>query len=170
MTGLRLSRIDHVALRVADLDEAAARWCIQFGLVERSRDEGRAYLACNDEPYSLELIEGDSPGHDHVAFELARACSLDDARAHLTASGVEWRDEPGSLVSADPDGRAVHLLSHREPASDRDRWPQHARASTAVHLGGPRRLGHVNSLTPDIDGERHVLHGCARHARVGLAR
>ena len=143
--------MDHVALRVVDLDEAAARWCIQFGLIERSREEGRAYLACNDEPYSLELIAGGSPGHDHVAFELDRACSLDDARAHLTANGVEWRDEPGSVVTADPDGRALHLLAHREPASDRDRWPQHARASTTVHLGGPRRLGHVNSLTSDID-------------------
>mgnify|MGYP006152008123 CR=1 FL=1 len=28
-------------------------------------------LACNDEPYCLELVEGGSPGHDHFAFELA---------------------------------------------------------------------------------------------------
>ena len=55
---MRLHRIDHVCLRVADLDEAAARWSIQFGLVERERRAGRAYLACNDEPYSLELVEG----------------------------------------------------------------------------------------------------------------
>mgnify|MGYP001132454464 CR=1 FL=1 len=39
---IRLGRIDHVCLRVRDLDEAAARWCLQFGLVERSRESGRA--------------------------------------------------------------------------------------------------------------------------------
>ena len=32
---IRLRRIDHVGLRVADLDEASARWALQLGLVER---------------------------------------------------------------------------------------------------------------------------------------
>ncbi len=50
-----------MALRVADLDEAVARWCLQFGLAERQRDTGRAFLACNDEPYSLELVHGRRP-------------------------------------------------------------------------------------------------------------
>ena len=34
--------------------------------------------------------------------------------------------------------------------SETARWPQHARASSSVHLGGPRRLGHVNSLTGSL--------------------
>ena len=59
-----------MGLRVADLEEAAARWCMQLGLVERQRDSGRAFLACNDEPYSVELLEGAEPGYDHVAFRL----------------------------------------------------------------------------------------------------
>ena len=84
---IRLHRLDHVCLQVADLDEASARWQIQFGLVERSRAGGRAFLACNDEPYCLELVEGDEPGHDHTAFELALECSLDDARAHFDDLG-----------------------------------------------------------------------------------
>jgi catechol 2,3-dioxygenase-like lactoylglutathione lyase family enzyme len=44
----------------------------------------------------------------------------------------------------------VQLVPPRPAAAERDRWPQHARASSAVHLGGPRRLGHVNSLTGDL--------------------
>ena len=44
----------------------------------------------------------------------------------------------------------MQLLPHRPAADERDRWPQHARASSTVHLGGPRRLGHVNSLTGDL--------------------
>ncbi|WP_411276764.1 hypothetical protein, partial [Gaiella sp.] len=68
---IRLHRLDHVCLRVADVDDASARWALQFALLERSRENGRALLACNDEPYCLELVEGDSPGHDHFAFELS---------------------------------------------------------------------------------------------------
>ncbi len=147
---MRLHRLDHCALRVADLDEAAARWRVQFGLVERSRDGGRAFLACNDEPYCLELIEGDAPGHDHFAFELHRDCSLEDTRAHLQSLDVEWSEQGGCLFVDDPDGRPVQLMPYREPAGPEGRWPQHARRSTSVHLGGARKLGHVNCLTADI--------------------
>jgi catechol 2,3-dioxygenase-like lactoylglutathione lyase family enzyme len=147
---IRLGRIDHVCLRVADVDEAAARWCLQFGLVERAREGGRALLACNDEPYSLELIEDGPPGHDHVAFELRHDCSLDDVRSHLEAQGHEWEERDGCVVVDDPDGRAVQLLPHAAAAAEIDRWPQHARPSSTVHVGGPRRLGHVNCLTGDL--------------------
>ena len=147
---IRLGRIDHVGLRVDDLDEASARWALQFGLVERRRTDDRAYLACNDEPYSLELSVGGEPGLDHYAFELHRTCALDDARTHLESSDVAWREEDDSILVDDPDGRVVQLLPWREPASEVDRWPQHARPSATVHVGGPRRLGHVNCLTGDI--------------------
>ena len=147
---ISLLRLDHVCLRVTDLEEASARWQIQFGLVERSRGGGRALLACNDEPYCLELVEGGRSGHDHTAFELRRGCSLDDARAHLTASGVGWEEREDSLFVADPDGRPVQLIPHRAAATEVDRWPQHARPSSTVHVGGPRKLGHVNCLTGDI--------------------
>jgi catechol-2,3-dioxygenase len=144
---IRLHRVDHVCLRVADLDEAAARWALQFGLVERARAGGRALLAANDEPYCLELVEGGEPGQDHTGFELARDCPLDDARSHLEATGVAWDERGGSLFVADHDGRGVELMPFRPPATEVDRWPQHARPSTSVHVGGPRRLGHVNCLT-----------------------
>ena len=143
---IRLGRIDHVCLGVADLDEASARWCIQFGLVERSRGDGRALLACNDEPYSLELVESGRPGHDHAAFELRHDCTLDDARAHLDAADHPWEERDGSLFVSDPDGRHVQLM----PFAEVDSRPQHARPSAGVHVGGPRRLGHVNCLTADI--------------------
>ena len=144
---IRLGRIDHVALRVLDLDEASARWCRQLGLVERPRADGRAFLACDDEPYSLELAPGDEPGFDHVAFALRRGCSLADAADRLDAAGAAHEERDDSLWLADPDGRSIQLLPYRELEGERARWPQHARASSTVHLGGPRRLGHVNYLT-----------------------
>jgi len=147
---IRLGRIDHVALCVADLDEASARWCVQLGLVERHREDGRAFLACDDEPYCLELMAGGDPGHDHTAFELHATCARDDARAHLEALGVVHEEREGAVWLSDPDGRPIQLLPHRAPASEVERRPQHARPSSAVRLGGPRRLGHVNCLTGDI--------------------
>jgi catechol 2,3-dioxygenase-like lactoylglutathione lyase family enzyme len=147
---IRLRGIDHVCLQVAELEEASARWCVQFGLVERSRGHGRALLSCDDEPYSLELVEGPRPGHDHAAFELRHDCTLDQARAHLEASDHTWEEREGSLFVRDPDGRTVQLVPFAEAASEVDRRPQHARPSGAVRLGGPRRLGHVNCLTGDI--------------------
>ena len=148
---MRIRRLDHVALRVADLDPAVTRWCMEFGLVERARDDGRALLACNDEPYCLELIEGGEPGHDHAAFELHADCPLADARSHLRGLDAGWTEREGSLFVDDPDGRAVQLMPYREPPSEIDRRPQHARPSSTVHVGGPRRLGHVNCLTGDLE-------------------
>jgi catechol 2,3-dioxygenase-like lactoylglutathione lyase family enzyme len=118
--------------------------------VERSRGAGRAFLACNDEPYCLELVEGDPPGFDHVAFELHHGSSLADAIDHLGGHDVGHEAREGALWLADPDGRGIELLPYRAPERDADRWPQHARPSTSVTVGGPRRLGHVNCLTGAI--------------------
>ena len=65
---IALRRIDHVCLRVTDLDEAIGRWSLQFGLSERLRDDDRALLACAHEPYSLELRSDREPGPDHTGF------------------------------------------------------------------------------------------------------
>ena len=63
---ISLRRIHHVCLRVDDLHAAADRWSIQFGLTPREVRDDRAYLACDYEPYSLELAQEGSPGHDHT--------------------------------------------------------------------------------------------------------
>jgi len=144
---IELRRIDHVCLRVTDLDEATARWAVQFGLLDRGREGRRALLSCDDEPYSLELAESDDPGHDHTGFELSAGCSLDDARAHLRALGIAWQEEEGSLFVHDPDGRGVQVMPYRP----QERWVVHARRSTTVRPGAPRKLGHVNCLSSNLD-------------------
>ena len=42
---IELGTLDHVALRVADLDEAADRWALQFGLTRRASADGVVGLA-----------------------------------------------------------------------------------------------------------------------------
>jgi catechol 2,3-dioxygenase-like lactoylglutathione lyase family enzyme len=146
-----LRRIHHVCLRVAELEDAVRRWAIEFGLSERERVGDRAYLACAYEPYSLELVEADAPGADHAGFELAREVSLDDAAAHLDALGVEHRRDDWGLHLADPDGFGIELLPWRP---EDERRPAVARSSKALGGFHPRRLGHVNVLTADLDEMR----------------
>jgi catechol-2,3-dioxygenase len=151
--GISLRRIDHVGLRVADLDEACRRWSIQFGLTERARTDDRAYLACDYEPYSLELIASDRPGFDHAAYELARGVSLDHAAHHLEALSVahhrrDTRAAANAIVLDDPDGHGVELLPWR-PADDA--FPPIARQTTTLPAFHPRKLGHINTLTGDLD-------------------
>jgi catechol 2,3-dioxygenase-like lactoylglutathione lyase family enzyme len=142
MIGLR--RIDHVGLRVADLDEAVERWCAQFGLATSAREPGRAQLSCDDEPCAVELIAGGSPGFDHVAYELAPDCSLRQAHSHLEAWGAELADDGSRVRTEDAEGNAIVLLAYREPPS---RLVPHARPPSRAAVGHPRKLGHVNFLT-----------------------
>ena len=146
-----LARIDHVCLRVDALSEAADRWAAQFGLHVRESDTGRVALACDDEPYSLELIEGGAAGLDHVAYELSRDCSAEQARAHLGDFGAEVHDDgEGGLLTADADGTTIQIVPYREPVS---RLVAHARPAVNPVVGHPRKLGHVNFLTGDIDAQ-----------------
>src|SRR5664279_5177919 len=144
---ISLSRIHHVCLRVEEIEPAAERWSIQFGLSRRPNRGERAYLACDYEPYCLELVEAAEPGHDHTGFELARGLTLDDAAAHLRSLGVEHRRLDDALTLRDPDGQGIELVAYEPSADPR---PPVARLSAVVPGFHPRRLGHVNSLTGDV--------------------
>jgi catechol 2,3-dioxygenase-like lactoylglutathione lyase family enzyme len=144
---IELGRLDHVALRVADVGEACERWALQFGLTERTRDAARATLSCDDEPLALELLAGDAPGFDHVAWELARDCSPEQALAHLGELGVDAQRVGDHIELRDPEDNALHLLPYIEPAS---RFVAHVRPAPGMRPGRPRKLGHVNFLTGQI--------------------
>lgn len=148
---IELGRIDHVCLRAADLGEAQARWCAQFGLHVARHRGGAVLLACDDEPCALELIAGTQLGLDHVGYELTRACTVQQARAHLEAHGASVADDgEGGLKTRDADGNGVQLLPYREPVS---RLVPHARPPASPAPGHPRKLGHVNFLTGDLDAQ-----------------
>lgn len=159
---ISLRAIHHVAVRVRNLDEATARWQIQFGLTPRPALAGlapaglpsdgptparRAYLACDYEPYSLELIESPEPGHDHTGYQLARGISLDDAAAHLNAHNIEHQRTDTAVHFVDPDGWGIELVPYL--TSD-DPRPPVARSTTTLPGFHPRKLGHVNFLTGDL--------------------
>ena len=139
-----IRRLDHVALRVADVAEASERWRLQFGLTERAP----GMLSCDDEPRALELIAGDDPGFDHVAYELSG--SLDDAAARLDDL-VPFERFEDRIELADLEGNAIHLLPYERPAS---RLVAHARPAGILPVGHPRKLGHVNFLTARVQEQK----------------
>jgi len=143
---IAVGRIDHVCLRVADVDQAAARWAVQFGLEDAGRADGHAYLRCEYEPYALELVAGE-PGHDHTAFELRAGIAAADAAAFLSAHGVACSEHDGAVHLADPDGNRIELVPYRDLD---DRRPAIARQTRDLHGFRPRKLGHVNVLTGRI--------------------
>jgi len=147
---IRLRRIDHVCLRVADVADATRRYALQFGLTVREQSAERATLACDYEPYCLELVrtdDADELGYAHCAWELRKAVSLDDARAHLRDLGVAFSEQDGALVLHDPEGFELHLYPHR---AEDDRRPAIARHTTSLPGLRPRKLGHINRLTGDM--------------------
>jgi catechol-2,3-dioxygenase len=146
---ISLRRIHHVCLRVEDLRSARDRWSIQFGLTPRDERAGHAYLACDYEPYSLELIAGNVPGHDHTGYELSRGVSLDNAASHLDRLGVGYERRDDALHLRDPDGHGIELVPF---AVADDPRPPIARSTTTLPGFHPRKLGHVNFLTGDLAG------------------
>lgn len=141
----KLVGIHHVGLRVRDLDEAVARWSIQFGFTLRERHADRAYLRCAFDDYSLELVAADEPGFDHAGWQLGAGHRLAD----LGLEG-ELHDRPGrvpTLVLSDPDGYGVEIVPWEEPGSA---FPDVARLSSELPAFHPRKLGHVNCVTEDL--------------------
>ena len=146
---IRLRKIDHVCLRVSDVAAAARRYGLQFGLTLREQSPERATLACDYEPYSLELVAavGDQPpGFAHCAWQLRRSVSLDQAREHLRETRTAFDDHGDCLVVADNEGFEHHLI----PFGLGDLRPAIARATSELPALRPRKLGHINRLTGDL--------------------
>jgi catechol 2,3-dioxygenase-like lactoylglutathione lyase family enzyme len=147
-----IGAIHHVRLRVADVEEAAARWKLLYGLSGEA-EHGRALLRCGYEDFCLELRPcrgGHGPGVEHVGWELLPSVTLDEAAARLGDAArrvpVPLRGE--GLRLEDPDGNGV-VVVERAQRAEQERWPGVARFTDELPGYRPRKLGHVNYLTTD---------------------
>ena len=115
------------------------------------------YLRCAFEDYSLELIQGDAPGFDHAGWELRPGVKL----AEVGLDGLEL-DRPGgrssSLHLKDPDGHGVEIVEWTPRESE---FPDLARLSSELPGYRPRKLGHVNVVSEDVQQTVVFLHGRA---------
>jgi catechol 2,3-dioxygenase-like lactoylglutathione lyase family enzyme len=89
-----VSRVGHVGLRVTDLERSVDFAQRILGMREVDRDMSVSYLTCNDRHHELVLLEGETAGCDHLAFEVYDRTALALLREGLARRGVEVLDEP----------------------------------------------------------------------------
>jgi catechol 2,3-dioxygenase-like lactoylglutathione lyase family enzyme len=83
-----VTRIGHIALNVADLDQAVEFQQQVIGMVETDRVGGVSYLTCNERHHELILTEAPGKrGYAHLGLEVPDAATLESAGPQLTAAG-----------------------------------------------------------------------------------
>ena len=130
-TMIRIREIDHLVLRVVDLDAMTRFYCEVLGCsVERRQDElglvqlraGRSLVDLVPVDGKLGRLGGAAPGRegrnlDHLCFRIEHF-DLDALRAELAAAGATVGDhgsrygaegEGPSLYLSDPEGNVVEL-------------------------------------------------------------
>lgn len=127
-----IKSLDHVVLRVADLERAIRFYCDVLGCREERRVESidlvqlRAGSSLIDLILAGERARSESPNMDHFALSI-EPFDEEALRAHLDAHGVE----PGevarrygaegngpSMYITDPDGNVVELKGPPAPTAD----------------------------------------------------
>lgn len=131
MSPIRIKHLDHVVLRVADLERSIGFWCGVLGCREEKRNEqlGIWQLRCGGSMIDLVPLDGDlgkrdgygppqaGRNMDHVCLRIEH---YDEAalRTYLTAHGVEpgptvrrygAEGDGPSMYIRDPDGNNVEL-------------------------------------------------------------
>lgn len=148
---IKLYDIDHVVMAVEDLDTASDSWQVEFSMLERNRENGRSYLACNYEDYSVVLEKANTPGLKTTAYNLHPDFSLEDAAQHLKSVGVDYTRNDEGVHFFDPEGNGVMFVPYKKRTNGNE-YPVASRYSSEVKGGAMRRLGHVNYLVKDIHG------------------
>jgi catechol 2,3-dioxygenase len=126
---IRLKKIGHVLLRVADLEKSTTfyRDVLGFRVAEQDAEHGNdVFLTLGDDFHTLDLVQHASPesaerpdprnriGVAHIAFQVASYGALHDAYATLQEHGVEIERaidhvNQRSMYFSDPDGNRLEI-------------------------------------------------------------
>jgi len=102
----RILRLQHVEVRVPDLELCTAYYTEVLGLIETARTDNQVFLKCWDERehHSVILREAPTYGLDHMSFKVGDAADLDYFTEKLQAVSVpvkryttRERECPGGL-------------------------------------------------------------------------
>lgn len=115
---IQVRGIDHVALRVGDVERSARFYTELFGATVRSRSQGAVFLDVGDDWLAL-FARGvastgfgpTDPGVDHLSFHAATARSSEQRMGALREHGLDPASPPGSgrVYFKDPDGIILQL-------------------------------------------------------------
>lgn len=86
----RILRLQHVEVRVPDLELCTAYYTEVVGLIEVAHEEGRVFLKCWDEHehHSVVLRQAPTYGLDHMSFKVAEQGDLDFYTDRVEKAGI----------------------------------------------------------------------------------
>jgi metallothiol transferase len=117
-TPIQVSGIDHVALRVSDVERSARFYTELFGATVRSRSQGSVFLDVGEDWVALFGRGVASTGYgatelgvDHLSFHSVTARSAEQRMGALREHGLDPASPPGSgrVYFRDPDGIILQL-------------------------------------------------------------
>jgi len=123
MTAITVQGIDHVVIRVTDMDRAIRFYTDVLGCIEERRVAGIGLVQLRAGRSLIDLLDAAEkppagvPNMDHLALRL-ETFNSDAIRAHLSKHGVDIGEEATrygaegngpSLYICDPDGNTVEL-------------------------------------------------------------
>jgi metallothiol transferase len=115
---IQVSGIDHVALRVSDVETSARFYTSLFGATVRSQSPTSAFLDVGDDWVALfgrgvasTGYGATDPGVDHLSFHSVQVRSAAERMGALREHGLEPVSPPGSgrVYFKDPDGNILQL-------------------------------------------------------------
>ena len=106
----RANGIDHLAVRVTDVDRSRRFYERHLGLTATSCSANQCFLDCGRD--FLALFRGSRPGLDHFSFAI-ESYRPDDAVARLEAAGLAPRRRENRVYFDDPDGLEVQVTAGR---------------------------------------------------------
>lgn len=167
---VRPTHINHVALRVSDLERSAKFYCELFGLeVHPAAPPGDSVCVCaapaasSHLSFGIALIQGmprgaDPIGMDHISFEVAKAEDLEDLYVAAAARGSE-ATEPrlsGNYYQCfvfDPDGYKIEIVSADVPPGQVERAQNTMRSRSAAN-GNTKPIPMTDWFTHDTKKSR----------------
>jgi catechol 2,3-dioxygenase-like lactoylglutathione lyase family enzyme len=115
---IEVSGIDHLALRVSDIERSARFYAEHLGATVRSRssssifmDVGAQWIALFGSGAASTGFAPTPPGLDHVSFQPTAVRSFEDRTKALRDHGLDPQSPPGSgrVYFKDPDGVILQL-------------------------------------------------------------
>ena len=101
--------LNHLALRVTDIERSRAFYQRHLGLELASRTRSNCFLRCSEHDF-LALFKSEKPGMDHFCFSIAKY-DPDDAVARLEKAGLSPRRRADRVYFDDPDGIEVQVAA-----------------------------------------------------------